>query len=465
MIERGTLRALCAALLCTLLSALLWAGTVKETNVFRGDTPGYLLPAFNLYAHGVFSSERAAAREPGGGREPGYPWLLAGLMALDPEFGRFTTDCLEPATACPAATYRSAQWANGILVALTGLAVYLAAWLLTGRALPAFAAGGMIWLNNELAKARDDLMSDHLALLLLALAMAAAAWASRRGRVTEWALAGALLGLAALTKAIFLYLFLAAAALGLIALAVARDGRRRLAIGLLGLALGSAPVAGSWMARNAAVTGDFAITADDRAGISLHVRNEYNRMSPQQYAAAFVHWTRGFGDSLAKRLFDREVLSDFSYSEPGSFMHEGHLYSTRVRERMARDGLSQEAAEAALDAEVRDAILASLPLHAATTLPLFYRGLWIDEFIAFTFPALLWLTWTALRRRRWAILIVLSGGWFSLLFYPLVSLNITRYQVTAVPALALAGGIAAAALYDRLRARLRAGERAMGILD
>jgi hypothetical protein len=47
----------------------------------------------------------------------------------------------------------------------------------------------------------------------------------------------------------------------------------------------------------------------------------------------------------------------------------------------------------------------------------------------------------------------MSVGWFNLLFYPLISLNIPRYQLTALPCLALATGLAWNALWQRCTSR------------
>jgi hypothetical protein len=51
------------------------------------------------------------------------------------------------------------------------------------------------------------------------------------------------------------------------------------------------------------------------------------------------------------------------------------------------------------------------------------------------------------------LLTLLPLGWFNLVFYAMVSLNIPRYQLTALPCLALATGLA----WDRIFGRLGAG--------
>ena len=112
---------------------------------------------------------------------------------------------------------------------------------------------------------------------------------------------------------------------------------------------------------------------------------------------------------------------------------------------------SLAAAEAEIDRQLRAEILGNLPLHLATTLPLLYRGVWLDEFIVLSLPALLALCIWALYRRAWLVLLALSPGLFSLVFYPLFPLPITRYQMTTLPVLALATGWLVALVLDAVR--------------
>jgi predicted membrane-bound mannosyltransferase len=79
--------------------------------------------------------------------------------------------------------------------------------------------------------------------------------------------------------------------------------------------------------------------------------------------------------------------------------------------------------------------------YVLSTVPVLWRGVWIDEFIVISLPALIWLLFLAIRSKELHAWAALSPGVFSLVFYALVSLNIPRYQVTAIPALAIAFGI------------------------
>ncbi len=53
----------------------------------------------------------------------------------------------------------------------------------------------------------------------------------------------------------------------------------------------------------------------------------------------------------------------------------------------------------------------------------------------------------ALRRRYQVWAGLLSIGWFSLLFYPLISLNVPRYQMLSAPSLSVGLALAAYILF------------------
>ena len=158
---------------------------------------------------------------------------------------------------------------------------------------------------------------------------------------------------------------------------------------------------------------------------------------------SFVYWTRGFGAGLARRHFPPEVVAPFDLGQPGGFYDVGQNgYPPRLAAIRAAEGLDEVAAVKRLDNQLIAAILERPFTHLATTLPLFYRGIWVDEFIVIGLPVFAAVLIGALRRRDWLVAALLSVGAFNLLFYPLISLNITRYQMTAVPALAVACGVA-----------------------
>jgi hypothetical protein len=110
-------------------------------------------------------------------------------------------------------------------------------------------------------------------------------------------------------------------------------------------------------------------------------------MSLEQYAAAFVYWTRGFGDSLAEKIFSPEVVAPFDLGQVGGFYDTGQNgYGRRVNEIAQSKNISPNAAADELDRMLLADILTRPFTHIATTLPVFYRGIWIDEFIVIGLP-------------------------------------------------------------------------------
>jgi len=153
---------------------------------------------------------------------------------------------------------------------------------------------------------------------------------------------------------------------------------------------------------------------------------------------------------MARRMYPADVIDPFDLDRRGGFYDRGQNgYPARVDEIMQARGLDAMQAGAIVDHQIIQAILARPLTHLATTLPLFYRGIWIDEFIVLGLPLFLWMGVRAIRRRQQLVLLLLSLGAFNLLFYAAFSLNISRYQMTAVPEIGLAVALAAAPLFRR----------------
>jgi hypothetical protein len=224
--------------------------------------------------------------------------------------------------------------------------------------------------------------------------------------------------------------------------------RRRIGSAALLLAAAWLPVLG-WMARNAAVAGEFALT-DNRSGIALSTREVFNHMGPQELLCAFLYWTRGTGDGWAQLLFAPEVWQPFQIDWPNGYYDIGqNRYEPWVKEVAATNGITLAEARGRVDRELLSRFLERPGGWLASLPALIYRGLWIDEFVLVGAPAAVAATLWAVRRRRVDWLILLGVGWFNLGFYAAVSLNIPRYQVTALPTMALGAAWLAALLARR----------------
>ena len=194
------------ALLCV-LGAVAVQRDISD-NVPFADEVEYVLMAHNFFHHGVLSLDRepSSAATPTAYREPGYPVFLAGIMGLDQRLSAISIDCLTRRDTSCASGYVWAKQVNVVLLLLTGLIVWFVAWRLAGRVWIAHVALLLCLANLELHEYATYLVSDFLALLLIAAGSLALYFAGIQTDMRWGFAAGAVLGLLVLTKAAFMFL-------------------------------------------------------------------------------------------------------------------------------------------------------------------------------------------------------------------------------------------------------------------
>jgi hypothetical protein len=409
------------------------------------DARQYLAGGYNLASSLTYTQIFSdGVAQPGIGREPAFPALTALLIRIDPNgMGQLTPDCLASNWGCSPVLYQSAQWVNRLLFTLAGGCLFFAGLRVFSNLKAATVSGGSVWLNIQMQKNMDYVVSDPLALFFAcAFALTIVVFHQSSRKFAPALMAGVILGALILTKAIYLY-FLYLIIVTYAFLLIIPGTRRRLGTSkipmvffLICAALGPA----LWMSRNANITGEFSLT-DSRGGVALSTREVFNHMTSTQYAASMVYWTRGFGDSLAKKIFAEATWRPFDIAEKGGFYDRGQNgYGKRVQTAMAVNGLSRADAQTSVDKQLRQAILEKPFIHLLTTIPLFWRGIWVDLFAWISIPGLFVLIVQSVRKRDSLMLMILTPALFNLIFYALFSLNIPRYQITAAPAFAMALG-------------------------
>jgi len=200
-----------------------------DRDPFRGDASQYYHYAWNMVHRGVFSSAlpTAAIATPDSFRDPGYPLFLALAMKLTSSFATF---------------YGFVLLVQAVLGAITVSLLTLAArqWLPVRY----LAVSGMlmaVWPHSISIPAY--MLTETLTGFFCAVALVATDFASRSGKRTEWAIAGLMWSLAAMTNAVLLPF---ATALG-VALWLSRNVGRRAA---LALALASLVLPAAWGMRS-----------------------------------------------------------------------------------------------------------------------------------------------------------------------------------------------------------------------
>ena len=233
-------------------------------------------------------------------------------------------------------------------------------------------------------------------------------------------------------------------------LTLTSDDRRRTFRNALICFLCCAVPVSAWIARNVAVDDLWGVT-EGRGEIAVSAREIYNDMTFTEYFAAMVYWTRIKGDGLAHRLFSQETLGKLRHDTSDGFFQRGHKrFSELVERKKTAENISYEAASKEVYDQLFERVLKRPVRHFFTTALLAYRGVWIDQFAPFGVLASFFITVSAARRRNYVVLFALCPSLFAFIFYPLISLNVPRYQMVTIPAFALVSGMFAVRFNNKL---------------
>jgi len=393
------------------------------------DALRYIAYAVNLHDHGVFSLAIEPADtppEPGSGHVPLYPAWLAAVAALDGDL-HDTLVCL----VAEQGARQPCQLNLGLIVAaqlvLAGIffaCVWLLAKRLSGNLWIAWLAAFCALLARNPLQYANQLLTEALLLPLLALftLFLAIAYQDRRPR---WMLAaGAMLGLAAMTRPAYAYLFYAMTGVLLI-VAFAR-WRRTLLLASLLFAVAYSVVVLPWMVRNKALFDRFALTTV-YAGDILAQRIAYNRMSWAEFGVSFIYWFPDVGDHLAHVLFPRRYSDKLSW-DPGS-------YYVTVAPDIYRDIVKKvDDPEEIVPFLLRTEILAHPIKHALVSLPLAFRAMFISKYwgVAGLICFIVFVI-RQLKRGDYTFLVLSLPIWFMVAFHALVSVSIPRYNLALIP--------------------------------
>ena len=437
-----------ALLLVVATLAIHWSRSpIQDLHDF--DQPDYLGIAYDLRHSDRFTDGYLnASPGPDGTRPPGmrfaplYPAVLAVAAMFDPAFDRAMSCVVEQDAdhLCP----RSASLVRSVQFALL-CGVYLLLWWIAAAASGSRRVGWIalalgLFAAPALMGGVNYMMTENLTLFLVTAATAAALKATANARVHArqgawFALAGALLGLAALTRPAFEYLFLASAATGL-TLALLQSPRRQAFIRALCFVAGGCAVMLPWIVRNDLVLSRPALSFGYASEVLVQ-RIAFDAMSWTEFGQSFVCWLPD-GSGMGTLLWGAGACARFQLEQRAdTFYWIGNttlLHSTVA----AAGGLDHH-----LSYLVHTYIIPDLAWHVMVSIPLALRGVSINHYWGFvlTFVCAA-MTWRALRTGDRRILIVTLPGWFMLAFHAACAVNQVRYNLMLVVPFALAGGLA-----------------------
>ena len=471
-----------------ILLALVWVDARVITGMQNtADGAQYERLAVELARSGRFATAGTLTREV----EPLHVAALAAQIRLDPRLADTrATGRVEEGPASRAVKQQNLFWA-GLLLAGTAAQVML---LRRGRRDRSMLAGIAVVVVTLAVLENPDIVDRNLAELpAAALVVWAGVIATRtveRPTSRHAAALGVLIGLLALTRAVFAYVAVPyALSLALLVglgmrprVGPARAARRVGALLLVGM-VGAAAIVGPWMLRNAAAFGDFGIA--ERGGEVLSIRASKNAMDGYQLRGAIVHWTatearpalaRLLGVDLADFAADRPLVVLMRDDEDERVREQSlfHLVNADIKQRsseLVAEGLDAVIARSLAEAEAGDAALRQLreqPERFLRTTPAFlWRFSWpmnlstsvprpvLALLNSLGMAALILAAVSALLRQhavRFAV-VGLSAG--TTAFYALVTHALPRYARPLAPTMIIVLVVAAAALRDRAQAVLR----------
>jgi len=436
-------RRLAAPLLILLVLGALWPRT-RVPPVSSYDQRFYLGIAYDLLHLHRFTDGFAYA---GGGPDsprpagmrftPLYPALLAAAALADPRLARSMACTVATAGRDPGCP-RDAPLIR-LLQVLMLAGFYWLVWLgieASSGSTGAAWAGLLLALLTApgLLGFAATLMTEILSLLLSAGACCLAARTLARDprRAGGWFACALLLGLATLTRPVFLVLVWGG--LGVAILALVRWRRAALAPAAA-FAGGSALTLLPWILRNALVLNRAALSFG-YASHTLIQRLAFDTMTRREYALSFVCWLPD-GSGLGRLLAGRGACDRFGWDE-----HADSFYAIGTGP-LLRQSLAASGGWAHHMSYIVHHYLLAHPLrYLAVSLPLALRGLYVDHYWGLLLaPCSLVLLLGALRQRRWRVVALSLPAWLLLLVNAFVAVNQPRYNMLLILPFSLAGGL------------------------
>ncbi len=437
-----------------LIAVALLVGTVfMHPPRPHSDAIRYITYALNLERHGTFSLSPIgdAVAKPGSGHAPLYPAWIAAFSAVDGGL-RDTLACIvrNNVTHAPCALdLRSIVVAQLVLAGVFMGCVWLLARRLSGSSRVAWLAALIALLARNPLQYANQILTEALLVPLLGVFIVclAIAYQDRRPR---WMLAaGAALGLAALTRPAYAYLFYAMIAV-LAAVALVR-WRRMLLLGCALFAVAYGIVVTPWLLRNEIQFDRLALTTGYDGDI-LAQRVAYNRMGWGELGVAFIYWFPDFGDHLAAALFPERYYNKLGWNA-------GSYYATVAPALYAKAAAEAESADAVVPLLLRTEVLAAPVKHTLVSLPLAFRAIFISKYWGVVgLVCFIVLVIRQFRVSDYTLLLLSAPVWFMVVFHAFISVSIPRYNLALIPfyAYAMAWTVHAAGCAVRSRLRRRA---------
>ena len=438
------------AIACAIFFVLMHENVVEISNKEpKADAVHYMAMGYNLSEYGTLSLDKNDAPNPAptAYREPGFPAYLALIRTLHPLLRQANLSTFLSSTQ----EVETLKYFVLLTVAITAFIAAYIVFYFTKKQILAYFALLLVSLSNSLLNIANTLYAEDLAALLVLVVAVALHQLFEKKKLINFALLGLALGFLVLTKAIFQYFIIFVIALLVFALIKKYFSKQVFFTGIFLFFLLYSLTAGSWMVRNYIHFNELFISG--RSGVILLIRAEHNKMNTKEYFGSFLVWTPGeYAEKLLYKFYGNNALEVGGELErlnrendPQSFYRSARNERTRLTKAY---GLERE--NTAVNDELTDRakirILTHPFKHALVTIPLIWRGLFVEDGLclidSFEFPVPISLLYfisfcftlgLSLFRKRWSLFAFLLPALFLVSMHSLFSNSIPRYNEPLIP--------------------------------
>jgi hypothetical protein len=421
----------------------------------------YDLDRYGVFSDGIFDTVDSSVQpaQPGMFFGPIFPAMVLAVMKLDPRFAEAVRCSVDSnrghrdESICEA--YETPiRILNSVLLAIGAAAIGLAAQMIFQRTLwmfvfadlfatAAVASEGHILSFVMTESAIFGIYSVYAWLLLRTLL---------RPATIRFAVAGAALGILALTKPSFAVLLPAGLAIVFGSTYwITKKPINLMSRYLLAFAVAFACIVGPWMARNYFALGKFGLTKE-YASAALVERFAYDDMTAREFLLAVPYCVPGIGDLLFDKVNGADSMHRFMYNTPGSFFNNG---------RGRRDALVEQNGQIdpMIGELVRDEMAVKWWRYLLVNIPLAWCGMWPGGIVTLLLlPLFVISVVKAVRARELNLLFYSTPAILMLGLDAAIGNHYTRYNLILIgPYSVGAASIICSILpYARWRARLLA---------
>jgi glycosyltransferase involved in cell wall biosynthesis len=406
------------------------------------DETVYVRYAWSLHQHGVYGLARDIAEipEPSAQVAPGVPFYIAAFMKFDRAFAD-SIRCLIASNMNPDScdtSFRNFKLLNLVYLALFMIMGWHLLRHITSSATIAHGAVFLILLSGAPWYYADHYLTETLYLPMAMGFYLVFARALHHGHRRSYIFAAGILGLLALIRPSFFYLFLILVCLLPVILCYRRRKTPMTGKLILGNTLIFAGVCvlilSPWLVRNYQALDRPAVTVGYGA-YALSSRVSYNQMTNMEYLAAWIYWLPDFGDSLAEDIFGEEHTRRLDFGSADGFIAD---IRSRIREQASQatgarlGGHETGAVISPVTWLLREYVLGDPLTHIKVTLVLAWRGIFVEKYFGLLgLMAMCWALMGGLRNEQRDYFFTMTLPVVILVFFhAFLTASIPRYNLS-----------------------------------